>query len=163
MTGFLMDYNYLYCLITKLCIVPALLVEGFGGGASQGGGGGIEVGDGALVIIGLQKEAFCGTGAEAVWVEMEAEAEVKAVRQELLHLLRFAAKSMPDPRLGGTAMEAENIIYSADTMEDEGTAEALAEVDLCLEDSQLERVGCRAEAVEAALAYERWDLGIMVE
>ena len=138
-----------------------MLVEGFGGGGAQSGGGGIEVSDGARVIIGLQKEAFCGTGAEAVWVEVEAEAEVEAVRQELLHLLRFAAKAVPDPRLGDAVMEAENIIYSADTMEDEGAAEALAEVDLCLEGSQLERVGRGAEAVEAALAYERWELGII--
>ena len=150
-----------FYLISELCIVPALLVEGFGGGGAQGGGGGIKVSDGARVIICFQKEAFCGTGAEAVWVEMEAETEVEAVRQELLHLLRFAAKAVPDPRLGDAAMEAENIIYSTDTMEDEGTAEVLAEVDLGLEGSQLQRVGRGAEAVEAALADERWELGII--
>ena len=89
----------------ELSIVPALLVEGFGGSASEGGGGGIEVGNGARIIIGFEEEAFRGAGAEAVCVEVETETEVETVSEELLHLLRFAAKAVPGPRSDGAFVE----------------------------------------------------------
>jgi hypothetical protein len=77
--------------------------------------------------------------------------------EELLQLLWLAAEAVPDPRLGGAAVEAENIIYSSDAMEDEWTSEALTEADLCFKGSELERIGSVTEAVEAALADEGCD------
>ena len=63
----------------------------------------------------------------------EAEADVEAVVEELLQLLRFAAEAMPDPRLLGAALQAEHIIEGADTVEDDRTAKLFTQSDLCFE------------------------------
>ena len=114
-----------------------MLVEGGGGGVAEVGGGGIKVGDRARVVIGLEEETFCGAGAEAFCIEVEAEAEIETVLEELLHLLRLAAEAMPDPGLGGAAMETQDIIHGTDAVENEGAVQAFAEANLRLEGSQL--------------------------
>lgn len=80
---------------------------------------------------------------------MKTKAEVETVLEKLLHLLRFAMKAVPDPRLCRTSMETKNIVKSADAVENERPMEAFAKLDLRLESCQLEGIGGVAESIEA--------------
>lgn len=75
--------------------------------------------------------------------------------EQLLQLLRFASETVPDPRLPCAAMQAQNVIDSANTVEDKGTGEALAQLNLRFEGCELEIVGCGAKAVKATFADKR--------
>lgn len=137
-----------------LCVILTLAVEGFGSGIAEDGSSGVESGQGSRVLIGLEKEAVFGADAQARGVEPETEAEVEVMQEELLHLLRFAAEAVPYPGLGSAPVEAEHVIDGAYAVEDEWTAEAVAEVDLGLKGGELKGVGCVAEAVKTAFADE---------
>ena len=52
-------------------------------------------------------------------------------------------------------MQAQNVIDSANTVEDKGTGEALAQLNLRFEGCELEIVGCGAKAVKATFADKR--------
>ena len=102
-------------------VVPELLAEGFGGCAAKLGGSGIKRGDGSGLVVGLEEETVGGAETQAVGIVTEAEAEVEVVIQKLLQLLRLASEAVPDPWLRGATLQAQDIIESADAMEDEGT------------------------------------------
>lgn len=130
------------------------MVEGFGGSGAESGGCGVEEGDGSRVFVRFEEEAIRRAVAEAVGVVVEAEAEVEAVADELLHLLWLAPEAVPDPRLMGAAVQAENVVEGSHTMDDEGPAEAFAESYLRLEGFELQGVRGTTYAVESALPDE---------
>ncbi len=64
--------------------------------------------------------------AQALSIVAESETNVETMVEQLLQLLRFASETVPDPRLSCTAMQAQNVIDSANTVEDKGAGETLA-------------------------------------
>ena len=134
---------------------PELVREGVGCGVAKLGGGGVEGSDGGGCVVGFEEEAVGRTEAQAVGIVTEAEADVEAVVQELLQLLGLAAEAVPDPRLRGTALQAQDIVEGTDTMEDNRTTELFTQRNLCLESGQLEVIRCGANAVETAFADEK--------
>ena len=135
-------------------VVPELLAEGFGCGVAKLSGSGVKRCDGSGLVVSLEEEAVERTKTQAVGIVAEAEADVEAVIQELLQLLGLAVEAVPNPRLCGATLQAQDIIESTDAMEDEGTTELFAQCNLRFKSGKLEVVGRSTDAVETTLADE---------
>ncbi len=122
--------------------------------AEQEAGTLVEQGDGARVVIALEKEAGQRASEESLFAETEAEAEIETVWQQLAQLGGSASVAVPNPRLCGVSLptQGKTFINGTHTMEKEGLAQTLAFGDAAQERLTLKSQGRGAKLVYSTLA-----------
>jgi len=135
-------------------IFPDLGGQRLHGDAPFGGHLCIEWAYGGGAVVGFQEKAVGRTGTQALGIVAPTKTDIETGPEQLTELFGLAAEPMPNPRLGGGAMQAQDIVQRTDAMQYERTLQAPGPFYLRLKGLELKLVRDIAHPVQPTLAHQ---------